>query len=264
MSDPLAVSGTIAHRRGIARIYAPEAIHPDELLELLRQPGEVLKQSSKSAVRRVEDCIIKESRGGVGLGMVKHTLWRERYRRGWLAAHRLRAQGVGVPEPLAFVERRALGMVFGNAMVSEYLEGQRNVEDFLRAITQRGAGRDTVVHFLANLADAVNRIEQANAHHTDLSGKNIFTRDGVSFRFIDLDAVILDRPCDESMRMKNHVQLYDSFCDRLNDSLLVPFITRMLPAEHDPRVWMPKVRKLQRQRRHRIEEKWARQEKRAP
>jgi tRNA A-37 threonylcarbamoyl transferase component Bud32 len=232
----------------------------DEQLEtLLTHPGEVLKSSPKAEVRRVGHWVVKESRAGAAIKAVRHTLLRDRYRRPWLAAHHLRAHFVRVPEPLAFVEKERLGLVSGTVFVFQYLAGQTNAEEFLLSLLKQGAGADAIGGFLGRLAEGINGIEGAGAYHADLSGKNIFTREGDRFFFIDLDAVSLDTPIDEESRLKNHVQLYDSFCDALNDSLMVPFIGKMLPEGNDLRVWMPRVRKAQQERRVAIEAKWEKQ-----
>jgi hypothetical protein len=240
-------------RRGTRTICARADIPVETILDALTRPGEVLKDSPKAAVRRVGRSVIKESRAGFPLGLIRHTFQRNRYRRAWLASFLLRSGGVRVPEPLAYIESGFLGLVSGNVMVSEYLAGYRNVEQYMAALTQHGAAKDTLDDFLAGLAEAVNRFCATGAVHTDLSGKNIFTLDGRSFCFIDLDAVTLNAPYTDEMRMRNHVQLYDSFCDLLSDTLLVPFLERMLTAEHDSRVWMPAVRKAQAERRLRTE-----------
>lgn len=222
----------------------------DDVLAAIEGPGEPLKAGAKSPVWRYGHWVVKRSGGGVA-GTVKRTVQRERYRRAWLAAHHLDLHGVNVPRPVAFVEWRRAGVISAQAMVSEYLDEHRNVEDFTRALLQRGAGKDTLTHFFTALGAAVRQLEAAGAFHADLSGKNIFTRDGARFVFIDLDAVALGGPYTEARRLKNHVQLYDSFCDHLNDRVLVPFITSLLPEAIDARAWMPRVREGQAARRAR-------------
>lgn len=235
-------------RRGTLTVWHRTGAPSDDLVRLLEEPGELLKGTSKSITRKVGPFVVKESSRS-WLNLIKYTLRRGRYRRGWHAAQHLEAHGVGIPRTLGFIERGGFGFVYGNALVFEYLEGARSVELFLLALIQRGAGQETLAEYLGALAEAVNRLTDAGAYHADISGKNIFTRDGHTFYFIDLDDVTLDEPYDEARRLKNHVQLYDSFCDVLSDSLLFPFIQRMLPPEINPRVWMPKVRKGQQQRR---------------
>jgi serine/threonine-protein kinase RIO1 len=241
-------------RRGLRKMYLRETLSEEAVLETLQEPGEVLKESAKGQVRVVNGYVVKESRSG-GVGAIKRSLHRNRYRQAWVAAHFLRQHGVDVPEPIAFVERRLMGVVFSNCMVSRHLSTHRNVEQFLAGLIQRGASPQTIEIYLNNLAIAVNKLTATGAYHADLSGKNILTRDGQYFYFIDLDAVQLDVTYTEELRLKNHVQLYDSFCDALTDQVLVPFLEQMLPAEIDLRVWMPRVRKEQKERRKRTARK---------
>lgn len=258
----LVCSTTIAAaRQGLKRIYYMQGLNPREIFETIKAPGEPLKESSKARVRRIGDWVVKESCGPWATRLLRHTVRRNRYRQAWYAAHHLRSHGVGIPEPVAYIEHGFAGLVMGNVLISEYLPDCRNVERFLLAVVQRGGGQDTVRMFLKDLAESVNRLTASGAYHADLSGKNILTRDGTTFFFIDLDAVSLGAKYTEEMRFKNHVQLYDSFCDLLNDTMLVPFIEHMLPPGVDPRIWMPKVRKGQHERRLRMEKIWARQGK---
>jgi len=247
-------------RHGLRRMYLSSGEDEKALVKLLATPGSTVKDSKKARTWCAPPLLVKESRGGFFARLLRHTFLRGRYRRPWIAAHHLAAHGVGVAQPVAFVETGLLGIIARATMVSEYLDGFRDVERFLIARVQQGAGQDTVAGFLERLADAVNTLATSGAYHADLSGKNIYTKDGVDFRFIDLDAVSLDTAYDDALRLKNHIQLYDSFCDMLNDTMLVPFITRML-SEQDPRVWMPKVRAGQEARRLRIEERWTKEGK---
>jgi len=242
---------TVRHR-GLHLALAP-GVDEAAILEALSMPGEELKTSHKAAVRRVGPMVIKEC-----TGTAQHAFRRSKFRRGWEVAWRMVERGLPVPDPLAYAEWGRLGVVRRSATVYRYLEGERNVEDFMRALVMRGAGPDTVSYFLKGLAEAVNDLTDAGIYHADLSGKNIFTKDGARFTAIDLDAALLDVPYDDKLRLKNHIQLYDSFCDLLNDSFLVPFIELMLTPAQDSRVWMPQVRRGQEARRRRVEERWAR------
>lgn len=259
MSTPLINESIVRVRNGWSTIYCGQDVPLNRILAVLAEPGEVLKASAKSQVRRCGEMVVKESRLAGGTGPFKHTLKRARYRQGWVAAHHLRANGISVPTPLAYIERGALGIITGNILVSTYLGGQQNVETFLQMLIQRKAGADTIQAFLGALAQAINAFTDCGGRHGDMSGKNIFTADGRHFSFIDLDDVTLEDVYDEGLRMKNHVQLYDSFCDFLSDSVLVPFITKLITSEQDLRVWMPRVREAQMQRRELVEERWARE-----
>ncbi len=249
MRDPLLCHKDLRREKisGLT-LYLSPGVEPEDVLGALAGQGEPLKASAKSTVRRFGDWVIKESGAGA-LNTLKRTARRGRYRQAWLAAHHLDLHGVNVPAPIAFVERRRAGVITANAMISQYLAGHRDVEDFSRGLLQRGAGKDTLEHFLRALATAVNQLETAGAYHADLSGKNIYTQDGARFVFIDLDAVQLGVVLTEAQRLKAHVQLFDSFCDHLPERLLVAFISQLLPEGIDPRMWIPKVRAGQARRR---------------
>lgn len=196
--------------------------------------------------RRVGPWVVKASRAQGGLGVLKRTLQRARYRGAWAASHFLARRGVCVPQPHAFVEEGRFGVIVGNALVTEYLDGCRNVEHYAAGLA---ASSDEVAQFLGRLADAVNGLIATGAYHTDLSGKNIFTCDGETFYFIDLDGVVLDLVPTDGQRMKGHVQLYDSFCDLWGADLLDPFIGRMHPDASDQAAWLHAVHEGQRARR---------------
>ena len=246
-------------RKGLWKIYHGPEVDASQVLDAIDGGGEVLKESKKGRVHRISSWVVKMAGGGFGGRLIRLSFKKARYRRGWVASHHLQSHQVGCPEPIAYAEKGIAGLVFQHALVSDYLEEERNIEVFARALIQRGGSQDTLSFYLSKLAMAVNALNASGAYHGDLSGKNIFTRDGESFRFIDLDSVVLGEEYVEVKRLKNHVQLYDSFCDEMSDALLVPFIQAMLPSSIDPRVWMPQVRDAQEKRRHRTEEKWAKQ-----
>lgn len=253
MHEEKGLMGIQTVRKGLLRIHLAHESGPEAVVAALAEPGHPLKASAKANVRRAGPWLIKESAGHPLARTVKHTFHRARYRRAWQASLELHRRGVTVPEPVAYAEWGLAGIVTRNALVTEYLGQHRNVEDTARSLIANGARQETFATFLRSLAEAVNGLAAANAYHADLSGKNIYTSDGESFCFIDLDAVQLDVPYDEDKRLKNHVQLYDSFCDMLSDRLLVPFIEAMVTPDIDIRVWMPAVRKGQAERRHRHE-----------
>lgn len=264
MRDPLLCQKDLRRERhGALAVYLTPGVELPEVLAALDAPGEPLKESAKGSVRRFGDWVVKES--GLGpLNTVKRTARRARYREAWLVAHHLQAKGVSVPRPVAFVERRRAGIISGHAMISCYLDGHRDVERFAVGLCKRGAGHDTLTLYLERLAEALNALAAAEVYHADLSGKNIFTLDGARFSFIDLDAAMIGAEYTEERRLKNHVQLYDSFCDFLHDRFLVPFLQKLLPPEIDHRLWLPRVRAAQEKRRRTLEARYARRGEERP
>lgn len=225
----------------------------------LRGDGETLKVSEKSETRRIGAWVVKLWRAATPLAVLKLSVLGGRYRRAWIAARHLERFGVGVPMPGAFVAMRRLGACTGNALLSAYVAGTCTVEQFADRLVENGAGEGEIEQFLFALADAVNGLCRAGAYHGDLSGKNILTKDGKGFYFVDLDSVVLNRSYTAAQRMKNHIQLYDSFCDRWGPRLLDPFIVRMLDAGRDCKVWLENVHEGQAARRARQRAVWRRQ-----
>ncbi len=237
--------------------YARRDVDKQQLMKLLAYDGEILKSSAKSRVRRLGHWVIKETRHHWASGIIGRA--RRQSRHSWMALHYLHKNGVRVPEPLAYIEYGRLGVVKSSAQIFQYLSFSYDVETYLSMRIREGTEAEFFSSFLAALAASINKLGASGAWHADLSGKNIMTRDGAVFYFVDLEAVEYGCPYDDEKRLKNHVQLYDSFCDALSDALLVPFIGAMLPEHLDLRVWMPKVRKAQQERRARIEARWAKQ-----
>ncbi len=230
-----------------------------EILDALNQPGIVVKAASTWTTRRIESMIVKEFRAQSLVDYLGQFRDGARFRRAWEISAYLAARGVWVPRAIAYIEKRVCGFVTYSATVTEYLDGFVNVEEAARTI---GGDPERASQFLRGLADAVNSLTKIGAYHADLSGKNILTDTHKRFVFIDLDSVHLHIPYTENLRLKNHVQLYDSFCDLWNDSLLGPFIKLMLPMGYDVEEWLTKVMMGQRERRARQEARWRSQGKR--
>lgn len=248
--------GVTIERCGGVTLYRRSDAEPDLILNALDTNGEVMKRSRKSEIRRVGDWVVKTSRGPAVAEAFKHTFRRSKYRRGWSAALHLERHGVSIARPIAFVERGAFGIILGNAMVSEYLDGCQDVEHYADEVIVPNNNSDEAVGYLLRVANAVNALCGSGAYHMDLAGKNILTRDGQAFYFVDLEGVRLGEAYTDERRMSNHVQLYDSFCDRWGDDVLQPFIARMLPNTEDLDSWMARVRERQAVRRARTEAIW--------
>lgn len=237
--------------------FLRQDVSPEQLEMLLSHDAVILKDTPKVQVRALGHWIVKERKNDIARALVSPARTRSRHRAGWLAGNYLRARGVRVPEPLAYVERATAGIVAQSWYIFQNLQRHRDVESYLSEVISTGANGLILSSFLHHLAEELNRLEAAGAYHSDLSGKNIYTRDGTRFYLIDLDAVEFGVDYDANKRLRNHVQLYDSFCDALSDSLLVPFIGELLDESHDLRVWMPEVRKEQAKRREKVESDWA-------
>ena len=244
-------------RVGHFRLTWREPLTRDQLLEHIDADGEVLKDSRKACIRRVGEYVVKNTRSRGLMSALKHLLQPARHRQGWTAALALEQRGIPAPRAVALVEVCWLGCVYANVIVSEYLDGYINIEDYLADRLESGWGPAEVDAYLEGIARHVNDLCAAGVYHNDLAGKNILTRDGRSFVFIDLDGIVLDRPYTEDRRFKNHVQLYDSLLDHVDHDRLVPFLHQMLPDSVPREPWIDRVVAAQRARRERTLKKWA-------
>ncbi|HDP35265.1 MAG TPA: hypothetical protein ENN29_09175, partial [Candidatus Hydrogenedentes bacterium] len=187
-------------RGGVA--YLRKDVNEKQLRALLAHEGEVLKTSAKARVRRLGHWLIKETTLGAASAFIGRA--RRRGRGPWMALQFLRGKGVRVPEPLAYIEYGRFGVVTKSAQICQYLSFHYDVETWLSKRIREGAEGETIAAFLEALAKAVNTLCASGAWHADLSGKNIMTRDGTQFYFVDLDAVEMNVPYDDEKRLKNH------------------------------------------------------------
>jgi hypothetical protein len=238
------------------KAYFRQDVSPGQLEMMLTADAEILKETSKTQVGAIGHWIIKERRSGLGRSILSRADNRGKHFRAWCAGNYLRKHGVLVPEPLAYVEKGVGHVITRSWHIFQNLLHHQDVETYLSNMILKGADGMLLSSFLAHLAVSINALCSSGAYHGDLSGKNIYTRDGYRFYLIDLDAVELGDEYTDAKRLKNHVQLYDSFCDALTDALLVPFIGKLLPESMDLRVWMPKVRSAQEARRTKLEAAW--------
>lgn len=229
-------------RHGSLKFHLTDGVTVEEVVQVMRAPGEVLHASPKSRTTRVGDRVVKTTLANKGSGLLKHTFRRSRYRRGWQAAFRLLERGASIPTPRAFVERGRFGVIAGNVTVSDYIDGCVNARTYLERLAEDGAPKDQVLEFLARLAEAVNRFSTTGVYQNDLKCDNVLTRNGKEFWFIDWDDMVVDHPYDAKSIVRNHVQISYDVWKLWNEDMVRPFIEQMLPQGRALDEWMPQVR----------------------
>jgi hypothetical protein len=188
---------------------------PKKLIETLESRGDPLQITKKRSVCRHGDWVVKKSLFDKGIGPLKHTFKRSRYRVGWNASVVLTNRGVPVAKPLGFIEYRVGGVIWTNCLVTEYLKDCVNIADYLRTHELDDEGK---MNFLRELTSAINQFIDSGAYNQDLKVQNLLTSDGKNFHFIDLDEVVLDKPYPADVRMKNHTQLLYGLNSYLTDT----------------------------------------------
>jgi hypothetical protein len=234
--------------------HRPEAELSD-ILTAVQNPGELLKESPKAVTWRTGPWVIKQSARGVRIALKQIAAGKQR-KQAFDAAVFLENHRIPAARPVAYVERSAAGVTHRSWTITKYLDGCVDVEAFLDRMIANKAKNADIQQYLAGIASAVNVLVKAGVHHQDLAGKNILTRNGQIFFFIDLDAVTIGQGYTAEDRVKNHVQLYDSFCDRINDTYLEPFIAAMGTTTENIAMYMGAVKKAQKIRRARTEAIW--------
>lgn len=242
---------TVTERQGDLRICRDADVPQALVLDLAerRDAGRLVKRSPHFETRIVGDHVVKRSvRGGL-YDRLKRSLLPSRARRPWDAAAHLAEHGAPVPAPIAFVERIARGVVIETVYISRCVAGACTVEEHARALIAADSDEASIRAFLRCIDEAVARLTAAGAYHADLSGKNLISSDGSAVWIVDLDAVRIGVRYTRSRRMRNHVQLYDSFCDLWPPAILDDLITPLAPSGVDPARWTAEVRRRQALRR---------------
>ena len=115
-------------RAGFMRVWRRADVPLATVLGALSDPGETLKRNEKSLARRVGGYVVKSSEGPSAVQAIRHTLQRNRYRRGWNAARFLERHGVSAPRAIAHIEWGFVGIVWRHATLIEFLGDCRDVE----------------------------------------------------------------------------------------------------------------------------------------
>jgi tRNA A-37 threonylcarbamoyl transferase component Bud32 len=174
-----------------------------------------LKADGRSALSRVEAggfrAVVKQTPGRGPLRALADAWRGSAGRRAWRGGHGLLARGIGAARPLAFLERRALGLPLESWLV---------LEDLHPAEPADAAGGDParVVDALARLALALHRCA---VDHGDLKSSHVFVRDtpaGLETRLIDLSGVRFPRRLAEARRLQALAELNASLPDRFPDA----------------------------------------------
>jgi tRNA A-37 threonylcarbamoyl transferase component Bud32 len=175
----------------------------------------VLKDDGRSRISAISDgslrAVIKESPARSPGRALADALRGSAGRRAWLGGHGLEARGIGAARPLAYLERRRLGLPVTSLVV---LEDLRPAEPADTSTLEPSA----VVLACGRLAQALHR---RGVDHGDLKASHIYVRahaDGIATGLLDLDGVRFHGRLTEARRLRALAQLNASLPDAFPDA----------------------------------------------
>jgi len=178
--------------------------------------GGVWKDDGRSRITRVKagsrPVVVKEVLPR-GWGRRFADLWRgSPARRAWLGGHGLLARGVGAATPLAFIERRRLGVTLSSIVILEDLSA---LPDALSACDRDAPG------VAAALRGLLFHLHLRGIEHGDLKSTHVHIRgsgETAEPRVIDLEGVRFSRHLSDARRIEALAELNASLPDRFSGS----------------------------------------------
>ncbi len=212
--------------------------------------GEIIKETSKTTSYRVGHYFVKKTNYNFFEGILRHNLLSKRCRNIWNISNFLLHHNIPTPKPIAYLEKLKYGLPYQHFFISEYLERSQNVEIFIKnkLHIQNGISLKDFFNALENI---LLTLWENGIYHKDLSGKNLLTVNGEIIYLVDLDDTHLINYLDIKYKIKNLVQIYDSFCDFVEEEILKDFIFSILnqTSINQVDITYNKIKNLQQQRR---------------
>ena len=228
-------------RHRSATLYLCDGVNAQDVLKALNTPGEMLRRSKKRDVRRVGDWVVKSTRMNQGIGPLKVTVNRNRYRNAWISSLAMEKKKLPVPKTIAYVEHQRFGIIWRSTFIFEYMKDCMHALDY---VTTLKAQNDPIAidEFLEHVAQALFLLEKADINHRDLKLCNLLTQDGKTFYFIDLDEAYINQPFKPEFRMRNHMQIANSLrTNGWEKGVINSFLQRTIPVAEDQTAWFLKV-----------------------
>jgi hypothetical protein len=163
-------------------------------------------------------------------------------RRAFVAARALAALGFGVPDVVAAVEDRRLGMLHRSFFVTREVTGALTADRYWAGLGAAAERR----RFARRLGDLFRRLHAAGVYHNDLKDVNLLVRDaadGPDFVLLDLERVHLGAT-GRRRRIKNLVQLERTLGRETSPAMRLRFLHAYLGPGATPaelRTWAAAV-----------------------
>jgi tRNA A-37 threonylcarbamoyl transferase component Bud32 len=211
-------------RRADLKIYRRREMEENDLMMVLEarremvhsQREKVLKYSPESFVSIIMDIAandrrvcIKEYRYETILDRLRNSFKRPKGKSSWVVGNVLFSRGMCLLKPLAYIERRKLGLLRKALFVTESLVGDMEMGHYLTRRFERKARQD-LGRFMGQFTGWIGSLHRAGIYHRDLKTSNILVRerpDGWGFSLIDLEDVLQEPKIGNERILRNLVQI---------------------------------------------------------
>ncbi len=227
-----------------------ENLDVDDLLSQLSTYGKLIKKTAKTSSFQWNSYFVKKTHYPFFEGIFRHLFLSNRCKNSWNISNYLIYHGIYTPLPIAYIEILKFSLPYQHLFVSEYLFENYNVEIFIRdnVYIEKGI---TLHEFFNTIKKLIIHLWEKGIYHKDLSGKNLLTVNGDKIYLIDLDSTRLINPIDIKYKIRNLTQIYDSFCDFVDEEKLKDFIFSLLYdfQKNEMKKIYFQIQQLQKQRR---------------
>ncbi len=233
------------------RIWSNEEnFDPDIFLSEIFITGKILKKTLKTSSFQWRSYFVKKTNYPIFEGIFRHLFLSNRCRNAWNISNYLIHSHIPTPKPIAYLEMLNFSLPYQHFFLSEYLYDSYNVEIFIKdnIYSKKGITLDT---FFNTMKKFLVFLWEKGIYHKDLSGKNLLTVDGKNIYLIDLDSTYLINRFTIKYKIRNLIQIYDSFCDFVDEEILKDLIFTVLSdsSSNELTTIYNKIKQLQKQRR---------------
>jgi len=155
-----------------------------------------VKEAAFSEGIKSRPLIVKEYKAEDFLSSLRTMFRTSRAKRAWVNAHNLLLRGISTPLPVAFGERKRLGMLRESVLLTEKIPGAKTSALFLKELSENFSDSKKIAlfkrDFLIRLARLIRWMHQTGICHGDLKASNILVtlHKGSPFIFlVDMDGV---------------------------------------------------------------------------
>jgi tRNA A-37 threonylcarbamoyl transferase component Bud32 len=182
--------GRAASSKAIEEHHGAVAHHQAQILK--QSKNSVITFHEKSSGLPADSCVKHYPYRGIRY-VLKSLFAKTRARKSWIAGNALLVRGINTPLPQALVERKIGPLVVESFLITQWLSGARELNDYITHLGQKSVSPSVKHAFITSLAETVRDLHEKGVYHADLKSTNILVQEQADsawrFSFIDLDRV---------------------------------------------------------------------------